>query len=135
LLDALSRAQPTENAWPEQIIIVRGGKPRTGGSATTRSAADDKKYHKTGVHLSNDPENPRQKLTINLYAMIRDGDMSNNILLIPDDVIFVQPNPLASAGFAMQQLFMPIQPVFNMAITAAAVSNIGNTFGNNNNNR
>jgi protein involved in polysaccharide export with SLBB domain len=133
LLDALSKAQPNDNAWPEQIIVVRGGRPRSGGSATTRSAADDKKYRKTGVHLSNDTENPREKLVINMYAMIRDGDMSNNIFLMPDDVVYVQPNPLAAAGIAMQQLFMPVQPVFNMAITAAAVSNIGNDFNHNNN--
>jgi protein involved in polysaccharide export with SLBB domain len=124
LLDALAKARPNDSAWPERIIVVRGSQPRSGGFATTRSVADDKKYIKKGQHQAT-AENPRQKLTINLMAMIRDGDLSNNVYLMPDDVIYIQPNPLAAIGLAVQTLMSPITPMLQAAqAPASAVSGV-----------
>ena len=107
LLDALAKAQPTFLAWPERIIIVRGDEPQEGGREV--SPEDAKKAKKTGVQPAQ-PDNPRNRVTVNLMAMVKKGDMTNNILLRPNDVIYVQPNPLASIGLALQSLLYPIRP-------------------------
>ena len=38
------------------------------------------------------------------------GDMTNNFLLMPNDVIYVQANPLAKMGLGVQTLLLPIRP-------------------------
>lgn len=115
LLDVLAKAEPTYLAWPEQIIVVRGSDPQEGGHATSHPSKEFiKKYKETGIHPP-DPSRPRHKMTINLYAMIREGDMDNNVYLLPDDVVFVQPNPAAAVGLFFQSLFMPMQSVGSAA--------------------
>lgn len=49
------------------------------------------------------------KMTVNLLAMVQHGDMANNILLKPNDIIYVQPNPFARASLAMERVFMPVR--------------------------
>jgi len=106
LLDALAASHPTMLAWPERIILVRGDQPQEGGVASTQPAGH---YGITGVRPES-KDNPRRTMTFNLMAMIESGDMSNNVLLLPNDVIYVQPNPLARVGLALQQLLFPVRP-------------------------
>jgi polysaccharide export outer membrane protein len=118
LLDALCYAKPTELAAPEHIVVVRGSGPAEGGQGDIPPSA---KYKTTGVR----PERadcPPHKLEINLYAMIKDGDMSNNILLQSGDVIYVRPNVLAAIGLAVQQLLFPVRPAVETVTTPAAVT-------------
>ena len=51
--------------------------------------------------------------------MVESGDMSNNILLQPGDVIYVQPSPLAKVGLMIQNLLLPIRPAAE-AVSAPA---------------
>jgi polysaccharide export outer membrane protein len=106
LLDALARAQPTFLSWPEHIVVVRGGNPQVGGCGDRKPSL---KYNARGVY-PDDKNSPPKKLTINLWAMVKSGDMTNNILLMPNDVIYVRPNPLAQLGMAIQTLLLPIRP-------------------------
>jgi polysaccharide export outer membrane protein len=106
LLDVLAQAQPTVLAWPERIRIVRGDQPQEGGRPTSQPSA---KYKAIGLHPE-DPDNPRHTVIINLQAMIKEGDLTNNILLMPNDVIYVQANPLAKVGLAIQNLLFPVRP-------------------------
>ncbi len=105
LLDVLAKAQPTSLAWPERIIVVRAAKPTVGGYATTQPSGQ---YCITGVHPP-DKDKPRYKMTINLMAMVQSGDLANNILLKPNDIIYVQPNPFAKVALAIEQIFSPIR--------------------------
>jgi len=122
LLGALARAQPTPLAWPERIILIRGDQPQEGGHMP--DDGDSLKYKFKGI----DPEsedNVRHKMVINLQAMVEHGDTSNNILLKPNDIIYVQPNPFAKVGLALQNLLFPVRPAFQTvglpsAATAAA---------------
>jgi len=118
LLDALAKAQPTQLAWPERIIVVRGDAPQEGGQAATQPSW---KYWRSGVHPER-PDSPRRKLTINLMAMVRQGDMANNILLQPNDIIYVQPNPFAKVGLWIQNLLFPIRPAVQTITTPAAAA-------------
>ena len=105
LLDALAKAQPTVLAWRERVIVLRGAMPTEGGRATTQPSAA---YSVTGVHPPA-KDNPPKKLVVNMMAMVSSGDMSNNILLKPNDVIYVQPNPFAKVALAIETIFSPVR--------------------------
>lgn len=149
LLEVLCKAQPTELAWPERIILVRGDEPQVGGrsrrleltsqpaSAPTTASAPatalapeaelvvanaEKEYHSKGIYPP-DPSRPRRTMTINLMAMIRSGDMSNNVLLMPNDVVYVQPNPFAKLGLALRTILFPVVPVLETLRAPANVQN------------
>lgn len=107
LLDALAMSQPNPLAWPERIIIVRGDDPKSGGHATTRPYKDGS-YSISGVRAET-PDRPRYQLVVNMQAMVESGDMSNNVLLMPDDIVYVQPNPLAKLGLALEQVLFPMR--------------------------
>jgi protein involved in polysaccharide export with SLBB domain len=109
LLDALCKAHPTPLAWPERIIVVRGAEPQESGP-TSQPAQGSGLYSLTGVHKEG-KESPRYKMTINLMAMVKSGDLTNNILLKPNDVIYVQPNPFAEVGLAVEAFFFPFRAV------------------------
>lgn len=111
LLDALCKAQPTPLAWPERIIVVRGWTPKDDpNESRPTSQPADALYSLTGVHKES-KESPRYKMTINLMAMVKGGDLANNILLKPNDVIYVQPNPFAEVGLAVEAFFFPFRAV------------------------
>ncbi len=106
LLSALADAQPTFLAWPERIILIRGNDPQVGGKAMDSS----KEYKKKGIHPE-DPDDPRKTMTFNLLAMIKKGDLANNVFLQPGDAIYVQPNPYARIGLAIQTFLFPARSV------------------------
>lgn len=56
------------------------------------------------------PDGKGTVMVVNMMKMIHDGKMAQNVLLRPDDVVYVPPNPLAAFGLAMQQLLLGIQP-------------------------
>jgi len=106
LLDVLAKVQPTYLAWPERITVVRGRQPTKGG------------------YLPEDPNRPLEqqtganepkKLTVDLMKMVKSGDLSHNILLYPDDVVYVPPHPSAAVGIALRQVLYPVQPVLEAA--------------------
>lgn len=118
LLDALAKAQPTSLAWPERIVIVRGGEPQEGGNLPEKGSG---LYMFTGVRPAEENK-PRSKMTVNLMAMVESGDLSNNILLEPNDVIYCQPNPLAKVGLAIQNVLFPIRPAVETVTLPAQVA-------------
>jgi len=106
LLDALARAQPTELAWPERIWVVRGSGPQVGGVATSMPSSQ---YRLFGVQPAGASDEPPRRMLVNMMAMVKSGDLSSNILLQPNDVIYVQANPFAKIGLALDQFFWPIR--------------------------
>jgi polysaccharide export outer membrane protein len=152
LLDVLAQVQPTRNAWPERIIIVRSAEPTQGGYACapstqhslmgvhpagtrpirpsgaggpTSDADGGKRDPNHGIEPATQPgttlaaatgQQPFRKpyrLTVNLTAMVEHGDMANNILLMPNDVVYVQPNPFAKFSFEVEKVSMPVRAVTN----------------------
>ena len=120
LLDALASAQPTRIAWAKRIIVVRGDSAQTGGQQWPEGKRASLKYWLTGVHPEQDG-NARQKITVNLMAMVKSGDMTNNFLLKPNDVIYVQPTPMGSIGLAIQSLLFPVNPIISAASAPSRV--------------
>ncbi len=110
LLDALAKTMPNRIAWPERVLVVRGDAPQVGGFACTEPEDESKTFQVTGVR-DGTPDRPRHTLVVNLNAMIKKGDMSSNILLMPDDIVYVPPNPFAETGLAIQQILFPVTGV------------------------
>jgi protein involved in polysaccharide export with SLBB domain len=46
-------------------------------------------------------------MIVNMKQMVERGDLSKNVLLQPDDVVYVPANPLAWVGLALQQILSP----------------------------
>jgi len=109
LLDALAKTIPNRLAWPERVVVVRGDDPKTGGYAPRKMAERESgDYAVSGVRPER-KDRPRKTLVVNMMAMVRSGDMSNNVLLMPEDVVYVQPNPLAALGLAIEQVLFPMR--------------------------
>jgi polysaccharide export outer membrane protein len=111
LLDVLSSHQPTSLAWPERIVVVRGSEPQVGGNLPE---GPYDRYTKKGIHEP--PEDkPYTNMIINLYAMIETGDLSHNVLLMPNDVIYVQPNPFAAVALKLETFLYPLGTITRAA--------------------
>ena len=107
LFSALASAQPNNYAWSERIVLIRGDGPQEGGRATTQPSGS---YKIIGVEKP-DKANPRRMMVFNLKAMAEKGDMSKNVRLKPNDIIFVQATPMARTAFALEQIFYPVRAV------------------------
>jgi protein involved in polysaccharide export with SLBB domain len=107
LFSALASSQPNNYAWSERIVLIRGDGPQEGGRATTQPS---KAYEITGVEKAG-KGNPRRMMVFNLKAMAEKGDMSKNVRLLPNDIIFVQPTPMARTAFAIEQIFYPVRAI------------------------
>ncbi len=134
VLDVLANSLPTEMAWPERILLVRGKTPRRGGylidvkdleqaadKAPEVGSAEDEEAPTVVAKPDKQAEDPdaitplpkqveAKVLRINLEDMYKEGDLSKNVYLQPDDMVYVPPNPLAAVGLALQQLLFPIRP-------------------------
>jgi protein involved in polysaccharide export with SLBB domain len=175
LLDVIAESLPTELAWPERIIVVRGGPPLRGGylegeeleelakeAEPAKAAAQedeepfvegegkpaaegDKKpaagviakvrpqegetIHKTKTDVTAADGPKAHTMRFNMMAMIKKGNMSQNVYLEPDDVIYVPANPLAAVGLAIQQILLPIRPAAETVSTPASAARMATTGG------
>lgn len=111
LLDVLSQLE--RRAWHERITVLRVAQPAKGGYIVSKKS---KKYEWWGIHPDL-PGKPRYKMTFNLKAMYREGDMSNNILLKPDDIVWVPMRPWASFAQWVRDLVEPVSPILELIRT------------------
>ncbi|MFP4354901.1 MAG: polysaccharide biosynthesis/export family protein [Phycisphaerae bacterium] len=124
LLDVLAAAQPTRMAWPERIWLVRGDSPQVGGQEWPEGATGSSTYRLWGVHPEQEG-NPRHRMLVNLTAMYENGDLSQNVLLKPNDIIYVQPNPFAKVGLALQNVLFPVSPIVQAGRAPAQIATAG----------
>lgn len=102
LLDVLDRVQPNFLAWPERIRLVRPKNPKRGGYVpSTQPAAKTDATNEFGSTT----------MVVDLMAMIKTGDLSQNVLLLPGDIVYVPPTPMAAIGLALERLLYPVRPV------------------------
>ena len=64
-------------------------------------------------------EEPVRTILVNVDKMLKTGDWSQNILLEPDDVVYIPPTPIAWLGHRLQELIYPVRPAIQ-AYTAPA---------------
>ncbi len=93
VLGTLAQAQPTRLSDPSRVQVLR---PNADGKLVRR-------------------------MTIDLNAMIQEGDTTLDAVLEEGDIIYVPANGLAAVGLTLQQLLLPLQPA---AATVRAPSDI-----------
>lgn len=122
LIDVLARAQPTNIAWIERIKLVRSKPPVRGGymhdPTTKPSDAEVLALAEEGKN-----EVGSNVMIIDLSAMMKSGDLSQNVYLYPDDQVYVQPSIPGAIGLFLQAILFPVSPVVQ------AVSAPGNVSG------
>jgi hypothetical protein len=48
---------------------------------------------------------------VNVDKMVRSGDWRRNVLLEPNDIVYIPPTPLAWVGLRVRELMFPVAPV------------------------
>jgi hypothetical protein len=99
VLDVLAESQPNSLANFSKIKLVRGRTPTRGGYLPGSDNPDFRPDDAGSLAM-----------IINLNKMMKSGDLSKNVQLQPDDIIYVPPTPLAWIGLQFQQLLFPVQP-------------------------
>jgi polysaccharide export outer membrane protein len=56
-------------------------------------------------------ETPVRTICVNVDSMIRTGDWRQNILLEPNDVVYIPATPIAWIGLRVRELLFPVSPV------------------------
>lgn len=79
-------------------------------------------------------ETPARTITVNVDHMLRDGDWSTNILLEPDDVVYIPPTPVAWFGQRIRELLYPVAPAMQAYTTPTDVVYANDEYGNLGNN-
>lgn len=110
IIDAMAEAQPNELAWPEKIRVLRSRKPAIGGYLPEVP-------EKTDPNDVTRNYNNAEELTVDLMAMVRTGDLSHNIMLQPNDIIYVPPNPFAALGLELRKFLYPVSPALELVET------------------
>jgi polysaccharide export outer membrane protein len=93
VIKALAEAGLSENAWPQQVWVVRPGK---GGQEPARAV-------------------------VNFQKMAETGDLSQNYVLQENDIITVPDSPLASFNFKATQIAGPITGATDAGSSVRAV--------------
>lgn len=121
LLDVLALTQPTLLAWPEKIKVIRGQQPKRGGYLPGEPGPEAEADGEEDAPILN--KQGARELTVDLMAMVKTGDLSHNILLQPDDVVYVPSNPFATVGLALQQVLFPARGVADLTQVPVDVDN------------
>lgn len=74
-------------------------------------------------------------IQVNVDRMVRAGDWSKNILLEPDDIVYIPPTPLAWLGLRIRELLDPVGPVLDAYVTPAEVITTADVYDDLNTNR
>ncbi len=64
-------------------------------------------------------DTPVRHMTVNVDRMIKQGEWDQNVLLEPDDIVYIPPTPLAWLGLRLRELVYPVDPLVE-AYTAPA---------------
>lgn len=102
LLDVLVGASGSPLAWRSHIKIIRGSPD----------------------------EDQRKTITVDLDKMIKEGDLTMNVLLEPNDIVYIPAHPIAWIGLRAQELMAPFMPVINAYTMPASLINTKDVYGN-----
>lgn len=121
LLDAIGKCQPTRLCQPEKVVVLRGQCPQCGGFQAPRTKEEIAKYQKhCKDHGCN--ECGAQVLEVDCAKMCQSGDLSHNIMIKPNDVIYVPAHPMVEAGYGISRWIYPTRPVLEGVRTPVAIS-------------
>jgi len=74
-------------------------------------------------------DRPVRVIEVDVDNMIKNGDWSQNILLEPDDIVYVPPTPIAWVAHRIREILFPVAPVVQAYSTPAYLRGIENIYG------
>ena len=92
---------------------------RSGGISNI-AAARYVKLIRPNVFKGNQPEQYR----VNLYDIVLGGDYQTNILVQPNDAIYVPPTPTGAAAIFLRRMLLPSEPILRAAHNARVYDDI-----------
>jgi hypothetical protein len=60
--------------------------------------------------------------------VVKRGMKQKDLLLQPDDIVFVPPNGFAKVGYAMEQVLLPFTPIFGLGQGVSSVQALEEAF-------
>lgn len=99
-----------------------GPQPYTGHDtlvdAVLASGADFRAWtSRVKVIRPSDGTNPPRTITINVDRMVKKGEWEKNLMLEPNDVVYIPPTPFAWVGQQIRALLSPVSPVLQAYTT------------------
>ena len=73
-------------------------------------------------------EEQRKTITVDMDKMIRKGDLTMNVLLEPNDIVYVPPTPLGWVGLRMQEALFPFSPIISAYQFPASMINANSVY-------
>ena len=70
------------------------------------------------IRGESDPNKKPKELVLNLADITKRGSTGKNIILRPNDIVYIPPKITARIGLALQGILMPVQPVEQIGSTA-----------------
>lgn len=75
-------------------------------------------------------DRPVRTIEVDVDHMMKNGDWSQNILLEPDDIVYVPPTPIAWVAHRIREILFPVSPVVQAYATPAYLRGIENIYSN-----
>lgn len=73
-------------------------------------------------------DTPVRTIDVNVDKMIKAGDWSQNILLEPNDIVYIPPTPGAWIAQRVQEVLYPVGPVIQAYATPAYFKDLGDIY-------
>jgi len=113
-------------------VFQQGSYPYTGemtafeaveeaGSFTRRASL------KRVILVRGDLKNP-QVIDVNLRDVFKQGAKQKDLLLQPEDILYVPPNGFAKVGYAIEQVLFPFAPIFGVGRDIGSIRSLEETF-------
>lgn len=73
---------------------------------------------------------PVRTIRVDIDRMLKTGDWSQNILLEPNDIVFIPPTPGAWLGHRVSEILFPVQPVVQAYVAPAYLRGANDVYSN-----
>ena len=91
--------------------------------AITNSGLLTRTSNEKGIRITrgvSDPDKKPQVFAVNLNDIIKKGRSEYNMVLRPNDIVYIPPTILGRIGYALQDALFPVRPVEQLGRTAAS---------------
>lgn len=79
------------------------------------------------ILVRGDLKNP-QVIDVNLRDVFKQGIKEKDLLLQPEDIVYVPPNGFAKVGYAIEQILFPFTPIFGVGRDIGYTRDLEQTF-------
>lgn len=77
---------------------------------------------------------PVRTIHVDMDQMVKTGDWSQNVLLEPNDTVYIPPTPFAWFGLKVREVLFPLNPAVQAYTAPAQIKNLQHAYDDNNQN-